>query len=83
MTEVRLSDDRLAFPDWEMCRLKVDNEAYRLKNGYVHEVTCEADMTPTALERFLYEYEDADPVRNGQFLDMLRAVIIEARNHGE
>lgn len=82
-TEMCSPEEQVALPDWGMCQLKVSNEAYRLKHGYAHEVTCEADKTPTALERFLYEYEDADPVRNEQFLAMLRAVLVEARNHGK
>lgn len=72
----------VALPAWGMCQLKVANEAYRKKHGYVHEVTCQADKTPTALERFLYEYEDADPKRNEQFLQMLKAVLAEARSTG-
>jgi hypothetical protein len=80
MSDAISSKEQVTLPAWGMCQLKVQNEEYRRKNGLPHEIMCEADQTPTALERFLYEYEDADPVRNEQFLRMFKAVLVEARS---
>lgn len=63
----------IRLPAWGDCALKVNNYAWREKEGHTHLV----EDCPSALERFIFEYEDADPLKEKQFREMLLAVVVE------
>lgn len=73
-----------SLPDWDECAMRVQNSDFLAKRvaegGYGPE---HDSKTASALHRFIYEYDDADPYRSAWFLHRLELVLKEARATGE
>lgn len=72
-----------SLPDWSLCQLIIDNHEFRQRaaeglEGQVLDTPPTTPM-PTALRRFIYEYDDADPHRSAWFMHRLELVLQEAR----
>lgn len=67
-----------SLPDWSECSARVGNSDFieeRISNG---GYGADADSKlATALHRFIYEYDDADPVRSSWFMHRLEMLIAE------
>lgn len=62
-------------PSWNECMIRVDNEKYLNDNNLENDdYYCDA-LLPNELHRFIYEYDDADPVRSAWFLHRLDKLI--------
>lgn len=67
-----------ALPDWNECALRVANSGHIAKR--IEEGGYGADpdtLLATELHRFIYEYDDADPVKSGWFLHRLELLLKE------
>lgn len=70
-----------SLPNWSECSRIVENHAFRARavaglEGQVLDTP--AGPSPTALHRFIHEYDDADPYRSAWFLHRLELVLQEA-----
>lgn len=66
-------------PSWEECRLIIENDEFRQRaaagrEGHVLD-TPRTTLEPTELHRFIYEYDDADPVASAWFLHRLEKLV--------
>jgi hypothetical protein len=67
-----------SLPDWHACAVIIDNANFqqRAVAGQQRNVP---NIRPTALHRFIHEYDDADPYRSAWFMHRLEQVVNEAR----
>lgn len=69
-----------SLPPWDECRLRVANSDYIAERVASGGYGAEPDsLTASALHRFIYEYDDANPIRSTWFLHRLEAVVNEAK----
>lgn len=67
-------------PDWNECRMRVENSRYiaeRVADGG-HGPEADSNLA-SQLHTFIYEYDDADPFKSAWFLHRLELVIKEAK----
>ena len=70
-----------SLPTWSECNLIIENDEFRKRaevglEGQVLD-TPRTTPEPTALHRFIHEYDDSDPYRSAWFLHRLECVLKE------
>lgn len=69
-----------SLPSWSECAIRVDNSNFIDKRVAEGGYGAEDDaLLASELHRFIYEYADADPFRNGWFMHRLEKLVNELR----